>query len=184
MNDANNVVPTCQHLFILMPIGSDGKPLRVAAALGSWPAGVFCQHCLQPAGVAQEATPNAPVEPAGLRSLRHLLTHMPDKDLHLRRFDAQQLLQFIDAILAVRLDEAAIRKDEREKCDSYRNALLWAFDRLSVTGGLDVDTQRRTMREIGNVLTGRTSPAATYQPNDDDDSVKLTSAIRSGGKQS
>lgn len=60
---------------------------------------------------------------------------------------------------------------------SYRNALLWAFDRLSVTGGMNPAEQRRTMKEIGNVLTGRPSPAATYQPNDWDDSVKLTRAV-------
>jgi hypothetical protein len=57
--------------------------------------------------------------------------------------------------------------------ESYRNALLWAFDRLSVTGGMNPAEQRRTMRELGNVLTGRPSPAASYKPNDWDDSVKL-----------
>lgn len=57
--------------------------------------------------------------------------------------------------------------------ESYRNALLWAFDRLSVTGGMNAAEQRRTMREIGNVLTGKASPAASYQPNDWDDSAKL-----------
>lgn len=66
-----------------------------------------------------------------------------------------------------------------EKCVAYRNALLWAFDRLNVTGGMNADEQRRTMREIGSVLTGKTSPAATYQPNDWDDSTALLSR-RSG----
>lgn len=61
---------------------------------------------------------------------------------------------------------------------SYRNALLWAFDRLSVTGGMDAAAQRRTMQEIGNVLRGRRSPAATYQPNDWDDSAALQEAGR------
>lgn len=58
--------------------------------------------------------------------------------------------------------------------EGYRNALLWAFDRLSVTGGMDSASQKRTMKEIGNVLTGRPSPAARYQPNDWDVSAKLS----------
>lgn len=57
---------------------------------------------------------------------------------------------------------------------AYRNALLWAFDRLSVTGGMNADEQRRTMKEIGNVLSGRSSPAATYRPNDWDESAALS----------
>lgn len=64
------------------------------------------------------------------------------------------------------------------------SALLWAFDRLSVTGGMNPAEQRRTMKEIGNVLTGRPSPAATYRPNDWDDSAKLSTVSRpqhSGG---
>lgn len=56
----------------------------------------------------------------------------------------------------------------------YRNALLWAFDRLSVTGGMNAAEQRRTMKEIGNVLSGRSSLAATYQPNDWDESAALS----------
>jgi hypothetical protein len=56
----------------------------------------------------------------------------------------------------------------------YRNALLWAFDRLSVTGGMNAPEQRRTMKEIGNVLSGRSSPAATYRPNDWDESAALS----------
>lgn len=66
---------------------------------------------------------------------------------------------------------------------TYRNALLWAFDRLSVTGGMNPTEQRRTMKEIGNVLTGRTSPAGTYQPNDWDDSAKLgASTVPNGAR--
>lgn len=57
---------------------------------------------------------------------------------------------------------------------AYRNALMWAFDRLSIDGGMTVREQRRTMNEIGNVLRGRPSPAATYVPNDWDDSATLT----------
>lgn len=55
--------------------------------------------------------------------------------------------------------------------ESYRNALLWAFDRLSVTGGMDAASQRRTMKEIGNVLIGLPSPASIYRPNDWDESA-------------
>lgn len=57
---------------------------------------------------------------------------------------------------------------------AYRCALLWAFDRLSVDGGMTLLEQRRTMQEIGNVLRGRSSPAATYQPNEWDDSAALS----------
>ena len=60
--------------------------------------------------------------------------------------------------------------------ESYRNALLWAFDRLSIDGGMSVREQRHTMREIGNVLRGRPSPAATYKPNDWDSSADLTNS--------
>lgn len=54
---------------------------------------------------------------------------------------------------------------------AYRSALMWAFDRLSVTGGMTPREQRYTMEQIGNVLTGRPSPAASYEPNDWDDSA-------------
>ena len=60
---------------------------------------------------------------------------------------------------------------EREKL--YRNALMWAFDRLGVAGGMTEKEQLRTMREIGNVLCGRRSPASAYEPNDWDSSAKL-----------
>ena len=56
---------------------------------------------------------------------------------------------------------------------AYRSALMWAFDRLSVTGGMSASEQRYTMEQIGNVLTGRPSPAADYTPNDWDDSAQL-----------
>lgn len=65
--------------------------------------------------------------------------------------------------------------------DTYRSALLWAFDRLSVTGGMNPAEQRRTMKEIGNVLTGRPSPAGTYQPSGWDDSAKLGASALSNG---
>lgn len=55
----------------------------------------------------------------------------------------------------------------------FQNALMWAFDRLSIDGGMNVKEQHRTMREIGNVLRGRPSLAATYRPNDWDDSARL-----------
>lgn len=56
---------------------------------------------------------------------------------------------------------------------AYRNTLLWAFDRLSVTGGMTAKEQRYTMEQIGKVLTGRPSPAANYTPNDWDGSAQL-----------
>lgn len=58
--------------------------------------------------------------------------------------------------------------------EAYRNALMWAFDRLGVDGGMTVKEQIHTMREIGKVLCGRPSPAATYKPNDWDSSANLS----------
>jgi hypothetical protein len=57
--------------------------------------------------------------------------------------------------------------------DALRKALMWAFDRLSVDGGMNAPEQRHTMREIGKVLCGRPSPAASYKPNEWDDSAAL-----------
>lgn len=54
-----------------------------------------------------------------------------------------------------------------------RAALLRAFDRLSVDDGMTKREQQHTMLEIGNVLTGKPSPAASYDPNDWADSVNL-----------
>ena len=56
---------------------------------------------------------------------------------------------------------------------AYRNALMWAFDRLSVDDGMTLKEQKRTMAEIGKVLTGRPSPAATYEPPEWGDSARL-----------
>jgi hypothetical protein len=63
--------------------------------------------------------------------------------------------------------------------EAYRNALMWAFDRLGVDGGMTEKEQLHTMREIGKVLTGRPSPAANYKPNDWDSSAGLP--IRKAG---
>lgn len=68
----------------------------------------------------------------------------------------------------------------RPKGAAYRNALMWAFDRLGVDGGMTEKEQLRTMREIGNVLCGRQSSAATYEPNDWDSSAKLPVKQREG----
>jgi hypothetical protein len=62
-----------------------------------------------------------------------------------------------------------------ERGTAYRNALMWAFDRLGVDDGMSPKEQIYTMREIGKVLCGRPSPAASYEPNDWDDSAKLIS---------
>lgn len=51
-------------------------------------------------------------------------------------------------------------------------ALLWAFDRLSANCN-DEKTNKRTAEEIGKVLLGRPSPAATYAPDEFQDSAKL-----------
>ncbi len=57
----------------------------------------------------------------------------------------------------------------------YRNALMWVFDRLSVidVGGMTVKEQRATQREVGRVLLGNPSRAATHEPNEWDDSARL-----------
>lgn len=57
---------------------------------------------------------------------------------------------------------------------SYRNALLWVFDRLSVDGGLTLGEQKYTMLQVGKVLRGLDSPASRYVPNDWSDSALLT----------
>ena len=62
---------------------------------------------------------------------------------------------------------------EQTKLEAYRNALMWAFDRLSLDDGMTAREQHHTMREIGKVLCGRPSAAATYEPNDWDSSAKL-----------
>jgi hypothetical protein len=64
--------------------------------------------------------------------------------------------------------------------EAYRNALMWAFDRLTIGyGGMNEREQQHTAKEIGNVLLGRDSPAERYSPNEWDDSAKLTEAGRS-----
>lgn len=57
-----------------------------------------------------------------------------------------------------------------EDSDRYRNALMWAIDRLGVNKMTDKE-RADTVRELGNVLLGRSSRAAVYVPNDWDDSV-------------
>jgi hypothetical protein len=66
---------------------------------------------------------------------------------------------------------------------AYRNALMWAFDRLGVDGGMTAREQLHTMREIGKVLCGRPSPAATYEPNDWDDSAALKADAGVAGEE-
>lgn len=46
----------------------------------------------------------------------------------------------------------------------FRNALLWTFERMSVDGGMTPAETRRTIKEISNVLQGRHSVAAEYEP--------------------
>jgi hypothetical protein len=69
--------------------------------------------------------------------------------------------------------------------EAYRNALMWAFDRLTIGyGGMTEAEQHHTAKEIGNVLIDRDSPAARYTPNEWDDSAKLTEAGRTALKDS
>lgn len=58
--------------------------------------------------------------------------------------------------------------------ERYRNALLWAFDRLSVDGGMTRKEQKTTMTEIGRVLCGDPSWAGRYIPSEWADSVKAS----------
>jgi hypothetical protein len=46
----------------------------------------------------------------------------------------------------------------RDAADTYRAALQWAFERLSIDGGMTAKEQQMTYREIGNVLLGRPTP--------------------------
>lgn len=62
---------------------------------------------------------------------------------------------------------------EQTREAEYRNALLWAFDRLRVDDGMSAREQRHTMIELGKVLTGKPSPAARYQPKEWADSARL-----------
>jgi hypothetical protein len=48
--------------------------------------------------------------------------------------------------------------------NKYRNALCWAFDRLSLDGGETLKEQKYTMNEIGKVLRGLPSAASNYEP--------------------
>ncbi len=50
-----------------------------------------------------------------------------------------------------------------DKETAYRNALMWAFERLS-TDGVTANEIRRTAEELGNVLRGNSSPASAYGP--------------------
>lgn len=79
-----------------------------------------------------------------------------------------------------RLERAEARPAMTDREKLYRNALMWAFDRLGVDGGMTEKEQLRTMREIGNVLCGKRSPAAAYEPNDWDSSAKLP--VQGGGE--
>lgn len=54
----------------------------------------------------------------------------------------------------------------------YRNAILWAFDRLT-SGGLTQKEIKKTADELGKTILGKPSQASTYVPNEWDDSRKL-----------
>lgn len=79
-------------------------------------------------------------------------------------------------------DIALDRATAPGRADRYRNALMWVFDRMTVDGGMTAREQLRTAKEIGRVLSDLPSEAATYQPNDWDDSAKLTPSGFQQGK--
>lgn len=89
------------------------------------------------------------------------LGRVADELLRLQEYAGDLKRQRDDNICCTANNEAA-----------YRCALLWAFDRLGVD---DMTMAERvgTKREIGKVLTGKVSPAATYFPNYWDDSVTV-----------
>lgn len=64
----------------------------------------------------------------------------------------------------------------------YRNALMWAFDRLKLDGGMTPREQRYTFDQIGNVLLGRSSPASSYVAPCHADSVKLEGRCKDGDR--
>lgn len=64
-------------------------------------------------------------------------------------------------------------KKEPPEMTPERHALLWVFDRLSADN-LSKREIAETARQIGQVLLGKECTAATYLPNDWDDSHRLT----------
>jgi len=56
--------------------------------------------------------------------------------------------------------------------DGYRNALMWALDYFGASN-LTEKERLHGVQEIGKVLTGRPSRAASYVPNEWDESAKL-----------
>lgn len=63
-------------------------------------------------------------------------------------------------------------KIEQPEMSPERHALLWAFDRLT-TDNLTAKEIKKTADEIGNVLRGRASVAATYIPMEWTDAGKI-----------
>jgi hypothetical protein len=54
----------------------------------------------------------------------------------------------------------------------YRNAILWAIDRLT-SDDLTQKEIKKTADELGKTILGKPSQASTYVPNDWDSSAKL-----------
>lgn len=73
-----------------------------------------------------------------------------------------------------------------ERGTQYRNALMWAVDYFSVDGMTEKE-RVHGVKELGKVLLGRQSRAATYEPDEWSDSVKLTAGghgeIERGSKE-
>lgn len=60
----------------------------------------------------------------------------------------------------------------------YRNSLLWAVDYFGVDR-MSSKERAHGVLQLANVLRGDTNGAATYQPNEWDDSAKLISKLGS-----
>jgi len=78
-------------------------------------------------------------------------------------------------MIVLREDRPATIDERRALLDTikrYRNALMWVFDYFSMTDMTEKE-RIRGLKQIANVLTDRPSRAATYVPNDWDDSAKL-----------
>ena len=72
-------------------------------------------------------------------------------------------------------------RDQEQEIERLRKALMWAFDRADIDGGMTAAECKNTAEEIGKVLAGKQSVAARYVPNEWDASAKLSDSGRSDG---
>jgi hypothetical protein len=88
-------------------------------------------------------------EAKAVHKLRHLLNHMPDKDFHLPRGEAYDLLRYVDALRLSALpgrDEEAIRADERERCAKVAAEFGAGGKLRSSYGGSDIAAAIRSLK--------------------------------------